>query len=100
MIGPEWANATATGSLYKFTAGEGGLHVPLIIAGPGVTQQRIDARAFVTDIAPTLLERAGVAPSAPAMDGFSMSALLADETLHAREPQIPLGVEVSGSPSE
>jgi len=96
MIGPEWANATATGSLYKFTAGEGGLHVPLIIAGPGVTQQRIDARAFVTDIAPTLLERAGVAPSAPAMDGFSMSALLAGETLHAREPQIPLGVEVSG----
>ena len=30
------------------------------------------------------------------MDGFSMSALLAGETLHAREPQIPLGVEVSG----
>ena len=96
MIGPEWANATATGSLYKFTAGEGGLHVPLIIAGPGVVQQRIDARAFVTDVAPTLLDRAGVALSAPAMDGFSMSALLAGETLHAREAQIPLGVEVAG----
>jgi arylsulfatase A-like enzyme len=96
FIGPEWANATATGSLYKFTAGEGGLHVPLVIAGPGVTQQRIDARAFVTDIAPTLLERAGVTAEASALDGFSMSALLANETTHAREPQIPLGVEVSG----
>ncbi|ANP48136.1 arylsulfatase [Candidatus Viadribacter manganicus] len=96
MIGPEWANATATGSLYKFTSGEGGLHVPLIIAGPNVIQQRIDARAFVTDIAPTLLERAGAPLNAPAMDGFSMSALLAGETPHGREPLIPLGVEVSG----
>lgn len=96
MIGPEYANATATGSLFKFTAGEGGLRVPLIIAGPNVLQQRIDARAFVTDITPTLLERAGVAADSPAMDGFSMSGLLAGTTPHAREPMIPLGVEVSG----
>ncbi len=96
MIGPEFANATATGSLFKFTAGEGGLRVPLIVAGPNVRQQRIDARTFVTDITPTLLERAGVPADAPAMDGFSMSGLLAGSTLHAREPAIPLGVEVSG----
>ena len=96
MIGPEYANATATGSLFKFTAGEGGLRVPLIVAGPNVMQQRIDARAFVTDITPTLLERAGVVPEAPVMDGFSMSGLLAGTTPHAREPAIPLGVEVSG----
>lgn len=96
MIGPEFANATATGSLFKFTAGEGGLRVPLIVAGPNVRQQRIDARAFVTDITPTLLERAGLPADAPAMDGFSMSGLLAGATLHAREPAIPLGVEVSG----
>lgn len=96
MIGPEFANATATGSLFKFTAGEGGLRVPLIVAGPSVRQQRIDARAFVTDIAPTLLERAGVAADAPAMDGFSMSGLLAGEAAHGREAVTPLGVEVSG----
>lgn len=96
MIGPEYANATATGSLFKFTAGEGGLRVPLIVAGPSVAQQRIDTRAFVTDITPTLLERAGVAPDAPAMDGFSMSGLLANTNPHARDPAIPLGVEVSG----
>jgi arylsulfatase/uncharacterized sulfatase len=96
FIGPEWANATATGSLYKFTSGEGGVHVPLIVAGPNVAAQRVDARAFVTDIAPTLLERAGVSAPAAELDGFSMSALLANETLHAREPQVPLGIEVSG----
>lgn len=96
MIGPENANATATGSLYKFTSGEGGLHVPLIVAGPGVTQQRVDARAFVTDITPTLLERAGVAADAPAMDGVSMSALLAGQASFVRDENTPFGVEVSG----
>jgi arylsulfatase A-like enzyme len=96
MIGPENANATATGSLYKFTSGEGGLHVPLIVAGPGVTQQRVDARAFVTDITPTLLERAGVAADAPAMDGVSMSALLAGQAAFVRDENTPFGVEVSG----
>lgn len=96
MIGPEWANATATGSLYKFTAGEGGLHVPLIIAGPNVAQQRITNRAFVTDIAPTLLERAGVTADPSQLDGFSMSALLSNASPDAREAQIPLGIEVSG----
>lgn len=96
MIGPENANATATGSLFKFTAGEGGLHVPLIIAGPNVAQQRVNARAFVTDITPTLLERAGVPADAPAMDGYSLSTLLAGQTPDARGPLIPIGVEVSG----
>ena len=80
----------------KFTAGEGGLHVPLIIAGPNVAQQRVNARAFVTDITPTLLERAGVPADAPAMDGYSLSTLLADQTPDARGPLIPIGVEVSG----
>ena len=31
-----------------------------------------------------------------ALDGFSMSSLLANTTPHARDPAIPLGVEVSG----
>ena len=96
MIGPEYANATATGALYKFTAAEGGLHVPLIVAGPNVSQQRINARAFVTDIAPTLLERAGVPADAPAMDGVSMSALLAGQAAAVRDENTPFGIEVSG----
>ncbi|MEN9856143.1 MAG: hypothetical protein RLZZ157_1269, partial [Pseudomonadota bacterium] len=57
-IGPEWAAAVATpGHLFKFYTGEGGLRVPLIIAGPQVQGGvRTGASAFVTDITPTLLE--------------------------------------------
>lgn len=95
FIGPEWANATAGGALYKFTAGEGGLRVPFIIAGPNIAPQRIDARAFVTDVAPTLLERAGVDLAAPAMDGLSMNAVLDGRADLVREADAPLGVEVS-----
>jgi arylsulfatase A-like enzyme len=96
FIGPEWANATATGALYKFTTGEGGVHVPLIVAGPGIAQQRIDARAFVTDLAPTLLERAGVALEAPAMDGVSMNAVLSGGSATLRDDAASFGIEVSG----
>lgn len=60
FIGPGWAAATATpGSWFKFYATEGGVRVPLVIAGPGVSATRIDAPAMMTDIAPTLLEWIG-----------------------------------------
>ena len=59
FIGPEWASAAASpGDLFKFYAGDGGIHVPLIVAGPGVARARINARAFVTDIAPAPAESA------------------------------------------
>jgi arylsulfatase/uncharacterized sulfatase len=96
FIGPEWANATASGALYKFTTGEGGVRVPLIVAGPGVTPQRIDARTFVTDIAPTLLERAGVTAPAPTLDGVSINALLSGAAAHVRDADAAIGIEVSG----
>lgn len=95
FIGPEWANATSGGSLYKFTAGEGGLRVPFIMAGPGIAPQRIDARAFVTDVTPTLLERAGV-PIEGAIDGVSMNAVLFGQAPFVRGDTDSLGVEVSG----
>jgi arylsulfatase/uncharacterized sulfatase len=96
FIGPEWANATSAGALYKFTTGEGGLRVPLIIAGPGIAQQRIEARTFVTDIAPTLLERAGVAPDATALDGVSIASVLSRQGSINQTDTVSVGVEVSG----
>lgn len=96
FIGAEYANATATGSLYKFTTGEGGLRVPMIMAGPGIAPQRVNARAFVTDIAPTLLERAGISAPAAEMDGLSVNPLLSGAATEVRGPDTPLGVEVSG----
>lgn len=64
-IGPGWASAAVSPlSGYKFSAAEGGLRVPLIIAWPGHATIRGDAInsgfAHVTDILPTLIELAGV----------------------------------------
>jgi len=62
-IGPSIASAAASPlAYYKFFAAEGGMRVPLIISGPGITQSGkiSNAFTFVTDIAPTLLEIAGV----------------------------------------
>ena len=94
FIGPEFANATAGGALYKFTTGEGGLRVPFIMAGPGIPAGRVDARTFVTDVAPTLLERAGVA--AGDVDGVSFNLMLSGATPFVRDASAAVGMEVSG----
>jgi arylsulfatase A-like enzyme len=95
FIGPEFANATAGGALYKFTTGEGGLRVPFIIAGPDIPSGRVDARAFVTDVAPTLLERAGVA-AADGLDGVSFNPVLSGSAPSVRDDAAAVGIEVSG----
>src|SRR3546814_1548455 len=64
-IGPGWASAAASPlSGYKFSAAEGGLRVPLIVAWPGHASVRAGAIsngfAHVTDIVPTLAELAGL----------------------------------------
>lgn len=48
----------------KFSAGEGGMRVPLVIAGiPGAPAGKVlSARAHVTDLYPTILALAGVPP--------------------------------------
>ena len=101
FIGPQWASAAASpGDLFKFYAAEGGIHAPLIVAGPGVAAGRVNARAFVTDIAPTLLERAG-AGAAPAnsvpMNGVSLNGVLTGAAAQVRDPETPVGIEVSGN---
>jgi arylsulfatase len=46
---------------FKMTAGEGGIRVPLIVAGPGIKAgQQSDAFAYVWDIMSTLLEIADI----------------------------------------
>ena len=51
----------------KFTLWERALRVPLIIAGPGVPQQRIREPVSLVDVAPTILTLAGL----PANEEFS-----------------------------
>ena len=100
-IGPEWAQAAAgPTNLFKFHAGDGGLRVPLIFAGPGVPEaERIGAFTVMTDVAPTLLELAGVsaeAPDALPMTGRSLRPLLTGDTGRVYGPDEAIGFETSG----
>lgn len=101
FIGPEFASATAApGALFKFYTAEGGVHVPLIVAGPGVQPARIDARAFVTDIAPTMLERAGIVATEQErvpITGRSMAGVLSGAASTVRGSDDAIGIEVSGN---
>ncbi|MDP9140706.1 MAG: arylsulfatase [Pseudomonadota bacterium] len=102
-IGPEFATAAASPYAdFKFYASEGGLRVPMIMAGAAVPKAgKVDALAFASDVAPTLLELAGVAlvnsPDTIAMTGRSiMPALRAPDTrLYAEDEAV--GIETAGN---
>lgn len=103
FIGPEWAAATATpGAWFKFYATEGGVRVPLVIAGPGLSAARIDTPAMMTDIAPTLLEWIG-APVDGAdkgdrpITGRSLLAVLKGKANSAYAKDEVRVIEVSGN---
>lgn len=97
-IGTEWASAAAIpGSLYKMYATEGGTRVPLIVSGPGVdTREGFNgALNFVTDIAPTIADVAGV--DATGMDGRSLLPLLGAGESGVYTSEDEIGLEVAGN---
>lgn len=107
-LGPNWAMAAASPlATSKFYAGEGGIRVPLIIAGaPGTIAGGIHTRfTHVTDLAPTLLELTGVAHPAPrfegraieAPSGRSLVAVLRGERDRSRADDETLGYELAGN---
>jgi arylsulfatase/uncharacterized sulfatase len=110
FIGPGWASAASSPLRgYKFSAGEGGLRVPLIVAWPGnpaVKAGAIAGRfAYVTDIAPTLLALAGVPghgtayrgrPVEPMM-GSSLVPVLTGDTDNVHPATQAIGYELSGN---
>lgn len=108
-IGPGWASAGASPlSGYKFSATEGGLRVPLIIAWPGSERIRgggiSSGFAHVTDILPTLTELAGVSAHGGAWQGRSVEPVTGTSlvpmlaggagSVHGDRP---LGYELSGN---
>ena len=107
-IGPHWAGtAAAPLAGYKFYATEGGIRVPLVIAGvPGMQGGRIHhAFAHATDITPTLLELAQVPhpgrqyrgqPIEP-LAGTSLLPVLRGHSERVRTPEQPVGYELSGN---
>ena len=73
--GPRWAQAaTAPARLYKAFTSEGGIRVPPFITWPGFTRQRRISSCFTTvmDLAPTLLELAGIQSPAGIYQGHAV----------------------------
>lgn len=99
FIGPEWAMAAASPfNLFKFYASEGGLRVPFMVAGPGIEGGRRSAAAgYVTDVAPTILDLAGLAAPTGEMTGRSLLPVIAGEAGAAYGPGEAVGFEVSGN---
>ena len=78
-IGPSFASAAASPlDFYKFYAGEGGMRVPLIIAGEPIptTARLTNAFAYVTDITPTILDVAGVNPPSGRFGGRPVESII------------------------
>lgn len=101
FIGPEWAAAAATpGAWFKFYATEGGIRVPLIMAGPGIAPQKVTSPAMITDVAPTVLDWLDVdaqASTGKSITGRSLLPVLEGEADSAYGPDEARAVEVSGN---
>ena len=70
----------------KFLAYEPSTHLPLIIRGPGIEPNTHSGQLVNTpDIAPTILELAGVKPD-KSIDGVSMVPFMKDPSLRTRRP--------------
>ena len=98
-IGPEWASAAAVpGSLFKMYASEGGTRVPMIIRGPGIAASEgfNGAWSFVTDVAPTIAELAGLPPLSD-VDGRSLAPVLKGDSNRIYREDEPVGLEVAGN---
>jgi arylsulfatase/uncharacterized sulfatase len=97
-IGAEWASAAAVpGSLFKMYASEGGTRVPLIVRGPGIEAEGFNAAlTFVTDVAPTIADLAGLGAH-PQMDGRSLAPLLRGEKTRIYGEADAVGLEVAGN---
>ncbi|WP_246202878.1 arylsulfatase [Sphingomonas lacunae] len=109
-IGAGWASSVSSPLRgYKFTASEGGLRVPLIIAWPGNPAFRTGSVAggfaHVTDITPTLLSLAGVAPQQGEWRGRAVEPMIGRDLTPALTGQVegvhpadaPFGYELSGN---
>ncbi len=98
-IGPEWASVSAAPfNLYKFYASEGGLRVPLVVAGPGIAAQGIvHAPVHVADLVPTLLAAGGVGYDPAGFYGRNVLPVLTGASKASYAPDEGFGFEVSGN---
>lgn len=103
-IGPEWATLSSSPlSLFKFNSSDGGTRVPMVIAGPGVPATEVmHARAYITDVVPTVLDLVGAPPvsapeGAPQIRGRSLVPALVGEVDEVYGANDAVALEVAGS---
>ena len=107
-IGPSNATIAASPlSYYKFHANEGGLRVPLVMSGPGISRHgdMTDEFVFVTDLAPTILSLVGAddhggnwqSREVEPIIGTDFSEFLADESRPVHDESAPIGYELGGN---
>jgi len=102
-IGPEWAAAAASpNKMFKFYSSDGGIRVPLIIAGPKIPQGETQTTlSMVTDITPTLLDYLGLSSSHQknevAITGRSLKPVMSGDAEHTYAPHDAVGLEVGGN---
>ncbi len=108
VMGPSWASAAASPlSTYKFYSGEGGIRVPLIVSGvdQGQANRIHDSFSHVNDIAPTLLELAGVprpdgmyqGRKVEVMTGQSLLPVIREQSARVHAEDKAIGYELSGN---
>ena len=77
----------------KYLAYDPSSHVPLLIRGPGIPPGTVSGEPITNaDLAPTILEAAGVAADRP-MDGRSILPFARDGGLRTRRPLLQEGLE-------
>lgn len=105
--GPRWAQAaTAPGRLHKTFTAQGGIRVVAFLTGGGFQRQGVVGEAFTTvmDLAPTILELAGVAPPdgvwrgrpVERMRGRSLVPYLRGEADEVHDDSVATGWELFG----
>jgi len=67
-------------NLYEF----GGMHVPLIFAGPGISKGETKAFAYLYDVYPTLCDMAGIAVP-PGLDAKSLAPVIKGRQANVRD---------------
>jgi arylsulfatase A-like enzyme len=100
-IGASWASAAASPLRgYKFSAWEGGVRVPFILSLPPALQQArggvAGAPAHAVDLAPTLLDVAGVTDRA-GLEGHSLLPALTNSAAAIHPEGEAIGYELSGN---
>lgn len=98
-IGQEWAAVSAAPfDLFKFSASEGGVRVPLIVSGPQIADLGlVHGRAQVVDITPTLLDLAGVELAPDGFYGRSLKPMLSGQSGDVYGDDDSFAIEVSGT---